>query len=551
MKIQKIKPTQTTKWWALVAITATIFISSCKKEVEEKLQEPKALAETTNSGVGTEQLGLGYQEGDVVLGQQLNNPYTPDIMNTAYANVINKGITSIYPVDIRKTHYYVKFKPQTWSEYADLKEDSTLKLSDIPYDYQITQNGNGYHDPAINDSLPTYQYATVKKEFIFNDTIDYEILAYLYIPEVDSNLLGSNDQNKAFVDELLDEAYMLTGNYEDTLQDNITNTHYQPGGNIQLFDTRLNSNYGMEGVKVTARRWFVTYNANTDFNGNYRMFHDYRRPSNYSIWFEYHRFMVKSGGVHWINGPKQTGDWNHTISNGFDRFVGHIFRAAYRYHYKNIDGLQRPFRWLGNKTAYIAKDAVGTGVNPIFLNEIKIWRFRSANQEYGSDDIFSTTCHETGHTSHAIRMNTIVQFWQVSRQLQESWAVGIEWFLTHLEYASRGIGNYGESNYFPNNPPNFPNSYAFQYWSIGNPNLSGWYSPIYIDLLDNHNQLGVPYQFRGTGSINDQVSGYSLAFIESELLKHIYGHASLSQQLKNHKPVWITDAQIDILLSFF
>lgn len=74
---------------------------------------------------------------------------------------------------------------------------------------------------------------------------------------------------------------------------------------------------------------------------------------------------------------------------------------------------------------------------------------------------------------------------------------------------------------------------------------------VYIDIIDNHNELGINYAFRGTGTVNDQVSGYSLAFIESELLKHIYGLASLADELKAHKPIGVTDAQLDLLISFF
>jgi hypothetical protein len=502
-----------------------------------------------------QRLSSNYEEGDLILGDQLKNPYTIENMIKAYDSLSKKGIFSIYPVNIRETHYYVKFKPRNWDEYEDLKEDTTLNLSDFPYDYDIVKTGNNYHDPSIPDSLPTYQYATVEKTFTFNDTIDYEILSPLYIPEIDNSLIGTQEDNEDFVDYLLDQAYVQTGNYEDTVklhtEGHARKPKFTPGGNIQIFDTRLSTNYGMEGVKVTARRWFIVYTAHTDFNGNYRMSSRFRRPCNYSAWFEQRRFFVRGrGGVHWINGPKQSSDWNHTISDGYDRFVGHIFRGAYRYHYKDINGLQRPFRWLGRKTSYIAKDANKdwAGTNPIIFNKIKIARYKDEKEEFGSDEVFSTTCHETGHTSHAIRMNTVIQYWQVSRQLQESWAIAIEWVLTHREYLDRGIIDYGEPNYFPVNPPDVPNSYAYQYWSFG---LTSRYTPIYLDIIDNHNQVGITYPFRGNGVVDDQVEGYNLAFIESEMLKHIYGLSSLSQELKNHKPTGVTDAQIDLLLSFY
>lgn len=532
-----------------------LTLPACKKDFSETKPEAKSgTGFTQATGDNTSgRLGLEYQEGNIELGGQLNNPYDPTLMQNAYSNLQRKGVTSMYTVNIRPTHYYVKFIPRTWDEYDDLKEDSTLDLSDIPYDYEITKNGNYYHDPAIDDSLPTYQYATVPAGFDFNDTISYDTIAPLYIPETDNSLLGASDENELFVENLLNEAYTLTGNFEDTipLEDLLTERKYFPSGRIQIFDTRLGSIYGMEGLKVTARRWFIVYPAYCDRFGQFIMSKRFSRPCNYAAWFEHKRFLVKRAGVHWINGPKQTGPWNHTINDGFDRFAGHIFRAAYRYHYKDIEGLQRPFRWLGRKTSYIAKDANKSwaGINPIIFNNIKIARWKDGKTEYMSDEVFSTTCHETAHTSHAIRMNTVIQYWQVSRQLQESWAISVEWVLTHLEYAEKGIANYGRENYYPINPPEYPNSYAYQYWDASVNSTR--YTPIYIDIVDNHNQILQFYFPFGSGTVDDQVSGYSLAFIESEMLKHIYGLSSLAEQLKANKPPGVTDAQIDLLISHY
>lgn len=442
---------------AFILFTGLIF-TSCKKDFSKTSPVQNtgiASSEQPTNNSTSGRLGLDYQEGNILLGEKLNNPYDPTLMQTAYNSLQQKGVSSLYAVNIRTTHYYVKFKPRTWDEYDDLKEDSTLDLSDIPYDYDITRNGNYYHDPSVNDTLPTYQYATVPAGFHFNDTIPYDIISPLYVPEVDNSLLGTSDQNELFVEKLLNEAYNLTGNYEDTIPvENYSERKYFPSGRIQIFDTRLNSIYGMEGLKVTARRWFIVYTAYCDRFGQYIMSKRFTRPCNYAAWFEHGRFLVKKGGVHWINGPKQTDPWNHTINDGFDRFAGHIFRAAYRYHYKDIGGLQRPFRWLGRKTSYIAKDANKSwaGTNPIIFNNIKIARWKNEKEEYLSDEVFSTTCHETGHTSHAIRMNTVFQYWQVSRQLQESWAIVLEWFLSNLEYADKGIANYGRENYFPATP---------------------------------------------------------------------------------------------------
>jgi hypothetical protein len=259
-----------------ITVITTLLFASCKKDFSETKAESLVQQQSSGQSISENtsgRVGLPYQQGVIILGGKLNNPYTPDLMTKAWSNLQKKGVTSLFPVDIRQTYQYVKFSPRTWDEYDDLKEDSLLHISDIPYDYDIIQNGNYYHDPRINDTLPTYQYATVPIGFDFNDTIAYEVLSPLYIPERDEKLLGSSNQNEPFLDKLLNEVYTLTGNYEDTidLRQQSTLNRFTPGGNIRLFDTRLNTNYGFEGLKVTARRWFDVLTAYCDFNGNYRM----------------------------------------------------------------------------------------------------------------------------------------------------------------------------------------------------------------------------------------------------------------------------------------
>lgn len=133
--------------------------------------------------------------------------------------------------------------------------------------------------------------------------------------------------------------------------------------------------------------------------------------------------------------------------------------------------------------------------------------------------------------------------------MQESWCIAIEWFLSNIEYRERGIANYGRFDYFPANPPGFPNSYGYQFWNGG---IWGFQNTsIYIDIVDDHNQLGRPYFGFGNGTVDDRVQDYTLPFIETFMLRHIYGHKSLMEELKSHRPASVTDAQIDLLISNF
>ncbi len=74
------------------------------------------------------------------------------------------------------------------------------------------------------------------------------------------------------------------------------------------------------------------------------------------------------------------------------------------------------------------------------------------------------------------------------------------------------------------------------------------FTPVFIDLVDNYNQrVGFPANF----GPNDNVTNYTLPQIESGFMKHVYGLTSLSRELKNNKPVGVSDLQIDELLSYY
>jgi hypothetical protein len=161
--------------------------------------------------------------------------------------------------------------------------------------------------------------------------------------------------------------------------------------------------------------------------------------------------------------------------------------------------------------------------------------------------MFSTTCHETAHTTHMEVMNAgIIQFLQVSEKIRESWAIAVEWFITQKEYKAMGISNYADVNYSAD--VNYPIPHAYQYWDTDRmPNLTS----LFIDIVDANNQQGQIYSSYKRGTINDPVAGYTLLSIESIMLKNVYGMSSLGEELKAHRPGEVTQNQIDALLENF
>ena len=128
-----------------ILIVVAGLYSCSKPETTNNSKPGSSIAEENSLFISTQT----YQQGDLILGNKLNNPYLIQNITTAYKALTAKGTTSLKPINIRPTYYYVKFKPANIDQYETLAADSTLALSDFPLDYEIIQNGNRYHDPAI------------------------------------------------------------------------------------------------------------------------------------------------------------------------------------------------------------------------------------------------------------------------------------------------------------------------------------------------------------------------------------------------------------------
>jgi hypothetical protein len=536
---------------AMVMLLTSLVLSSC--ELEDKMLER---AED----------GMAQQEGEpMVLGRKLENPFSLTSMQRAYEALIQKDTTLVIgKCLIRPTHYYVRFLPSDDIAFDLLKNDTSLRLQDYPSDYEILKEGNYYHDPAIPDSQPTYQYATVALDYHFPNEIPYEILETLCLPQqadLSSRSARTTALPESFAETLEDEAFAITGNVAETAMiqsaeaiNARSSSKWTPGGRVTVWDSRLNQYIPLAGVKVQARRWFDVEEAVTDDAGHYRMKNRFRHQVNYRIVWERNSFDIRSGsfGQAVLHGPKKKGDWNVTIERNTISFhYAHVFRAAIRYYHGDIGGLKRPsfrlkysvFNKRGNHMARNIGNWSVFGINPNIL----IYRYSSLDgTENDSDEIFSMTCHETAHTTHMETMKGgAVQFLQVSEAIRESWAIGVEWYITQKEYKELGIVDYADATY--NIKVNYPARYGFQFWNKKrNENLTS----LFIDLVDRYNQKG--QSFSGvSGTVTDPVAGYTFAGMESGFLKNVYGISSLSEQLKAHKPAEITEQQIDVLMKNF
>ncbi len=526
---------------ALMAVT----LSSCWDDMVEKQE-------------------LTVEEEELVWGKKLLNPFSVVNMRHAYEQLKSDSSSGSFPFfDIKPTHWYVRFAVTSEIDYDRLAQDSTLQLFDFPLDYENASAPENFYEPSITNEKPMYRYAAVPVDFRSAQGVAFEILDELYLPDHANGTLQrdarANEGLGVAIAQLEDAAYALAGYTEDSStrvgSSQRKNSKWYPSGRVTVFDNRLGKFIPVQGVKIQARRWFDVATAVTDTDGKFEMKEGFRHPVNYRLIWETNRFDIRSGtfGQAQLPGPKKKGEWNVAIErNGIQFHYAHVFRGAMRYYYNEIGGLTRPafrlkysvFNKQGDHVARNLGNWSAFGINPNIL----LYRYNpSDGTENDSDEMFSATCHETAHTTHMqIMRGGLVQFMQVSSTVRESWAIGIEWYLTQLEYKQQGISNYGDASYDAD--VGYPLQYGFQFW---NRRRNAELTSLFIDLVDNNNQNGQSFGRFRKGTVNDPVRGYTFAQIESAVLKHTYGLSSLRDNLVIVKPGETTEAAIDILFQNF
>ena len=389
----------------VAVFVATIF--SCTKEeillVKQLDDTPQTRFDPIYIG-GNWQDNLINNDSTMVFGPQLANPYNVDVMRQALATIREDNPDFFFPA-INTSHYYVRFQPDSYEQMCDLfARDTSIIYFDFPLDREVV-SGNSYHDPAIVDTLPTYQYASIRKtkwnNLINGFDIEYEILDELFIPDDagltiigytprpgvgnitpinpgDSTIWGHPiflgsvaDPNSSVtsvtwnaVNDLEDMAYQITGNSDEEETDtngsiaspasntvepmsSSSNGRWTPSGRIRVYDDIKGGMIPLEGVKVIVYRGCNTKKCYTDSIGNFTC-GSFKKKASYKIKWESNRWDIRDGltGQAYYNGlPKTTSQWNLDIGNDPNhKLLGYatIHRALHRMYYGDNGGIISP-----------------------------------------------------------------------------------------------------------------------------------------------------------------------------------------------------------------
>ena len=211
--------------------------------------------------------GNRVEHGMIVLGRQLEDPYSVENMNQALA--------ALYPtkadrVVLAPTHLYVRFLPADAGQY-ELLERRGLTLLDHPVDYEIVREGDYYHDPDVAEDRITWQYTVVPKDFAFPPGIRHEVLDSCYLPPEGASTKADGGVDWDAVER---EAFRLTGN--GSLLDASAATKgaasAQPSGRITILDDAPGREpEGVRGVRVSCNSFVKFAHAYTDEEGRFEI----------------------------------------------------------------------------------------------------------------------------------------------------------------------------------------------------------------------------------------------------------------------------------------
>lgn len=523
--------------FAFLLVTYFLMCWSCseKDDFAYSVEENTVVEKTETQYV--------FREGQTVLGDVIDIPYSIENLKRAM-NSLPPETRSSVEKEIVPTHLYVRFHPKNEYELSILKNNEPrLILSEVPLDREIIISGTSYHDPNLPEDMPTYQYSVLPVSFCesFLDSLSVEnmVLLEAYMPEETEYF--NDTKTECAISKLLQVSYSLCGAEYQTVT---KSSDWRPHGRIMAYDNVVGGFVPVPRVRIRGSRFLNIKETLTDDDGYYTL-PSFNGSVSMKIIWESNRWDIRDGNIGQavFDGPKvDNKEWNVSINNGTSRTLRYatIQRAASRYYYANIEGLDRPQNSRKEKIAYIHDEIDNGSTNGDYSNQYGcgIWsdiRIAGKNVNGWRDIsmIFSTTCHELGHLSH--RTNAKDMYNKSENRVIESWARFVQYFLTLTEYKELGVLNV----IYPNGLNSFNPQYDFQYTS------SQEYTTLFIDLYDKYDQG------------HDRISDFPPAAIQELLYKcssfiEIKSMLTIISALSPEAPQYgITDSSVEDLFSIY
>lgn len=398
------------------------------------------------------------------IGKKQPNPYSLDIMNEALNQLETKSGVTIG--ELEATHHYIMFKPECHAHYRSLIMQDDLDLNSFPLDHEISDGWIVTNpDPAYstNGYSHKWSYVPVGRD-LTNIDCPYEILYDIFYIDEDDIETKSNKIPYELFDRLEIEAHSIC-NIELEKIPQTKATAVTPSGNIKYYDSSYKSNIGCYGMSIKANRLTKKSYGYCDEEGNFKCDKSFKYKWTYTVYFsradfEMRRDTTSTDEIALVF-KKQHGPLNLLFNNSSEyvdcMFYCEILRAACKYYYGEIDGLNRPpYKDDLKDRIYIQAmrghtPSGGTGGFFSYSNTLNsiphIRIYRDAPYTYDrqpSSEIYFNTIHELAHSSHW-KINPSLFYNSCQTKVKESFATGIGIHMTrkvHPAFKWEYWGNY-------------------------------------------------------------------------------------------------------------
>lgn len=504
-------------------LTGLSLIIGCSKENNSDYSTP-----------GNESGSKGLSDM-ISLGEHYNDPYKIDNMQQALSDILAQDPD--FPIkQITANEKYIRFLPKNFEEDSVLESYSDVTFFDFPLDYELSDEGCYYHDPTVSDSVLTWQYCVVPINYEFNNTIEYEHLYDVFIPDLDCTL-GD------YYLQIEEKAYRLAGYPQDSTSGSKA-SKWKPSVTIRVYDDVLGRYTPLANAKIIVKGKHGSKKGEATTNSQGQCTIDKSFSSSkelrYFIKWETGRFNLRHGvlGQAWSKSSLMSTAWNYDMyanmpQNPKDYVYANVHRGAYKFFYGNILGLKNPKMTRKTHIGVIDENGTSfcTGLRMLGMSADIVVKKKHSNDAF---DIISNTLHEIAHQSHLLFMSRRLYI-GIKKVVYESWASAVEWKLTTHFYEELGTSiNYNhEQDWEPN--------------SFSNGRTS-CYTPLFIDLMDTYNQY---HPINNSNRPNDIISGYTISYIQDSILPSSYGLSSTYSSIINHKITGVTNAMIDTLFTLY
>lgn len=473
--------------------------------------------------------------GKIRLGAIVEDPYKISNMIAAKTVLESQGVTFPFAT-VPATGYYVKAILNSVSQMELLDQDTSIVWFDYPLDREILSGGEYYQ--VVDEDNPMIElFAVIPTNYRLPNGVYYDTLYSVFIPEdyYDYKSYSSTLDRLESVSDSLCSGSMANNSKAIKTTRRAT---------ISSWDEKFVDYVPVKGVTVVAKYKTKTSKAVTDENGYCQFGKKFKGNIEYSViwkgdgWKQSANWFMASS---YKDNRVYPGDFELNLRDNHVQLMrASIHRGCYVAFLGSEWEVDRPKRFGHTLTImyHNYKDTTtanrmgfsnihpATSIN--FDYDIELFGFDYYDNPQEAYYAMGTTLHELAHWSHRKTYGSTFAS-VISSFIAESWPVCVEWSTMNQIYSSLNnpFGNLGYKQ-------------GLQEWGV---DRYGTYTPVFIDLIDSYNQ-----SVGNSSRIDDNISGYTINEIMTQIIPYVHNVATLSARLKAIKLHGESDDDIDNLL---